>query len=219
MALLVYPRPVVINATICSVPVSIEVLIAIWPDEQVDEKVWTSVDAIGGSVLVVYGLVNWCWETDRCESSSTVVKFIIPVTPLVNAPSRRPNVTGGNPDPICDAWLPVAGSPDEVIGLIFPVSGTVEVIVVRCGDRRALLKTSRWLREIAQLFLSVGGPESGDPAVAGFSFFPVSGNPVLIRRQVAPDAADPDEVRFDFVPSPVAWNPLHVFAFGSEFWW
>src|SRR5262245_12252655 len=48
---------------------------------------------------------------------------------------------------------------------------------------------------------------------------PCSGNPLMASRRHTPSAAYPNKVIAFFVPKPIAWYPLHIFAFRFLWGW
>jgi hypothetical protein len=92
------------------------------------------------------------------------------------------------------------------------------VIFVGCFNRGAFFQALGWSRVIDDLFFSFGHPEARHPLKTVGHFGPVAGNPTLSGRNIAPNAADPNEIVSFVVPGPVAWHPNDVISLRLIFW-
>ena len=59
-------------------------------------------------------------------------------------------------------------------------------------------------------------PKSRNPPGTVAQVLPVAWNPVSFWGGISPDAADPDEIIFSFIPRPVSRNPDYIFPLGSK---
>ena len=164
--------------------------------------------------MVMRHQVNGLYESNRCERHTTVFNHPIPEPGTINISARCPNISGRNPNPILCERLPKSWSPLVNLILIDPASGNVEMIVTRRGCRRTQVQGIWWFWQVRQYFDFGSGPESIHPSVARADVFPITGNPTLPGRRIAPQAAYPDELSRRFIPTPVARDPLNIVPFG-----
>jgi len=157
----------------------------------------------------VHGLA----EVERRKQRSTAGKRVIPVARQEHIAAGRPEITLGHPHPVVVADRPIAGTPGVAVLLPHPAAGDPEMLGRRrLAHRPEFQRFRRRLGDVLNFFLIGHHPGSRDPLILTVGFGPVARQPPLPRRDLAPHAADPDEVRAVVIPEPVAGQPLDVVA-------
>ena len=210
MAVVGNPRTVTDVVEVRSVPVAIKVVTTSWANEQVRHEINVQVDRVRRAVAVVGRSIYRLSELHGRETGAAVLKLVVPVSRSINASVGSPNVTCRNPNPVFNHWLPMSGVPAIIVVLKLPIAGNIKMFFARRNGRRSLIDRSwrRW--QVAKFFLRLLSPKSRDPNVPRPFGVPVAGHPASLWRNVAPNSADPNEVRLCVIPSPVSRNPLNV---------
>ena len=173
--------------------------------------------------VVVRGVPVVSTEIDRREQLAASPDSIVPISCHEQAAAGRPHPMSGHPDPVLLIRMPIAGPPAIADVVPHPTSRHPKVTVV--GRRRIRTRLQRFWRceAVRQLILLVRNPQAGDPlpVAVRIRVHPIARNPTQPRRQLAPDAANPQEIVAIVVPGPVPWNPDDVVPFrfevGSDF--
>lgn len=159
----------------------------------------------------IYGL----HIADRRKHHPTAVRGIVPITSHKNPTAGRPDIPRWNPDPVWAARLPVARRPEITFRLPLPMTWHPERVISRLRAAGAALQGGWGLRQIGLLSGLRRCPVTGHPLVLTAEIIPVSRNPLPIRRNSAPDAADPDKVVRLIVPCPVSRDPKDIISLGT----
>ncbi len=214
------PRPVSVPIETIIVVVAEIVMVVARPKEQVVRKD-AHVDDGLRCVVKVRLAIHPLFEIHGREQHTASVKIIVPVAFHKDVAARRPDVMRWHPYPVRPCAHPVPGPPRPVAVAPDPRAGDPEMFLRR-GEfviRNAGLQRLWGFRKVHRLGAFDAVPEAGHPVKAVARLRPVSRDPLPVRRNIAPDSADPDELVADVVPCPVAGNPPHVEAVGAEFRW
>ena len=151
-------------------------------------------------------------EANGCEEHAAAGHRVIPVAVDIHVAAGGPAVAGRHPVPVVAQYHPVARTPGIAVFIPHPVSRNPVVVLRRGGDVRAHVDAFwRGGGDVFHLFGLGVRPIAGDPLVLGpFKRVPVAGDPLAFRREIPPDAADPEEIVLVLVPSPVAGDPGDV---------
>ena len=191
------------------------VMPATGPDEKVGgEHVQAHHDT--RCVVVVGSGIDAAVEVKRREDHSAAGHRIVPVAVDINIATAGPDMAGRHPGPVRAQQVPITGAP-HVAGLRpHPVPRNPRVVHRRGGDVRTDIDAARRSRgKVGDLGGLAVRPVAGGPLVFPVAkVVPIARHPLAVRRQVPPDAADPEEIVPVVVPAPVARNPGHVIPLG-----
>jgi hypothetical protein len=208
-------RPIV-NAAASAprfVIVAVVVVTIVRSREQADVE-RADVEADAGRPSVADAGVNRRAVIDGGIANAAAGDEPVPIAATEDIAARRPRIIMWHPAPIGTRLPPISWPPRIAHVLPDPRAGNPEVPFGWRFARRSDFKRFWRSGLVFDLFLIGGRPEAGRPLPTAGRFTPVSRNPATARRNVAPHAADPDEVLALIFPCPIAGNPFDLFALG-----
>src|SRR5262249_48608217 len=149
-------------------------------------------------------------EPNRGKQQTAIPPRIIPVAAAVGVAVGRPIIAGRIPDKPGPIVAPISRLPSVIVIRVKPVARNVESIIRGRRRTRTVIQRFRGLRKIGNFVLFVRCPVAGRPLPAVLRLDPGAGNPMTVERRHAPEPAYPDEIVPIRIPSPVAFDPLHV---------
>src|SRR5205085_9923019 len=87
-------------------------------------------------------------EANRSKQAAALVQGVVPVTVVVKAPARRPDIVRGAPDPVRPVGHPVTGPPEIARLVITPATGDVAAIRFRGESRGPSRQRFRRRRQV-----------------------------------------------------------------------
>ena len=91
-----------------------------------------------------------------------------------------------------------------------PVTRVPKVFVRRSRYGWTVVQRNRWSFLVDKLIRLLAGEETRHPLEATVGFRPITGNPLLLRRNRTPDTTHPKIVGSVFVPPPITRDPNNV---------
>jgi len=145
----IVPRVIVVTML---VPVVVpKVIVTISATNEQMQKQAARADRDAGTIAEVCPPVGMVVEIEWAIKLATRGEGIIPITSLIQAAARRPDVACRHPDPVVPKSFPMSGLPTVTAVVINPTAGSPKVVIGRGRADGTAFKAFRWVREILEV--------------------------------------------------------------------